>query len=330
MMAENKKLIPASLGGMLARRWLLCFTAAAAIIFGIISPAFLQVTNLLNVLSNACIVGVMGVGLTCIFATGELDFSAGAQVSLASCLMAVVLGRTSFHNYAGAVLLTLLILGLIGLYNAFLHVKIGIPAFIATLGTSYLVKGAAKALTNSKNVNNLPSWPKEFTFMGQGYLFGVIPMPVVILVIVGALVLFYTEYTRAGKYLYAVGSNPAACDYIGIDAKMQKVKGFVITALLCGLAGIMQGSQMNAASPALGENMFVPALTTVFLGAAYGKTGVFNVPGTLVGAVLYALINQGLLMITSELWLKNYVQGTMLLSALIMVVAIRAKERSKK
>ena len=114
MMAENKKLIPASLGGMLARRWLLCFTAAAAIIFGIISPAFLQVTNLLNILSNACIVGVMGVGLTCIFATGELDFSAGAQVSLASCLMAVVLGRTSFHNYAGAVLLPLLILGLIG------------------------------------------------------------------------------------------------------------------------------------------------------------------------------------------------------------------------
>lgn len=326
-MADNKKLIPVSFVSMFARRWLLCFTVAAAIAFGIISPAFLQVTNLLNILSNACIVGVMGVGLTCIFATGELDFSAGAQVSLASCLMAVVLGRTSFQSYAGAVLLTLLILGLIGTYNAFLHVKIGIPAFIATLGTSYLVKGVAKALTNSKNVNNLSSWPEEFTFMGQGYLFGVIPMPVVILVIVGALVLFYTEYTRAGKYLYAVGSNPAACDYIGIDAKMQKVKGFVITALLCGLAGIMQGSQMNAASPALGENMFVPALTTVFLGATYGKTGVFNVPGTLVGAVLYALINQGLLMITSELWLKNFVQGGMLLSALIMVVAIRAKER---
>lgn len=69
---------------------------------------------------------------------------------------------------------------------------------------------------------------------------------------------------------------------------------------------------MNAASPTLGENMFVPALTTVFLGATYGKIGVFNVPGTLVGAVLYALINQGLLMITGELWLKNYVQGGML------------------
>lgn len=328
-MAKKKSLIPESFSGMFARRWLLFFTAATAIVFGIISPAFLQVTNLLNILSNACIVGVMGVGLTCIFATGELDFSAGAQVSLASCLMAVVLGRTSFHNYIGAVVLTLVILGLVGVYNAFLHVKIGIPAFIATLGTSYLVKGVAKALTNSKNVNNLSAWPKEFTFMGQGYLFGIIPMPVVILVIVGALILFYTEYTRAGKYLYAVGSNPTACDYIGIDGKMQKVKGFVITAVLCALAGIMQGSQMNAASPTLGENMFVPALTTVFLGATYGKIGVFNVPGTLVGAVLYALINQGLLMITSELWLKNYVQGGMLLFALIMVVVIRARENRK-
>lgn len=226
-------------------------------------------------------------------------------------------------------MLTLLVLGIVGLYTSFLHVKIGIPAFIATLGTSYLVKGIAKALTGGKNINNLPEWPEEFTFIGQGYLFGVIPMPVVILVMVGAIVLFYTEYTRAGKYLYAVGANPIACDYIGIDGKIQKIKGFVITALCCALAGIMQGSQMNAASPTLGENMFVPALTTVFLGATYGKIGVFNVPGTLVGAVLYALINQGLLMITSDLWLKNYVQGGMLLFALVMVVVIRARERKK-
>lgn len=76
------------------------------------------------------------------------------------------------HNYVAAFILTIAVLTLIGLYNAFLHVKVGIPAFIATLGTSYLVKGIAKALTNSKNVNNLASWPKAFTFLGQGYLFG--------------------------------------------------------------------------------------------------------------------------------------------------------------
>lgn len=328
-MEKKRNLTSNSLRNIFAKRWLLLFTLATVVVFGIISPAFLKMDNLLNILSSACIVGVMGVGLTCIFATGELDFSAGSQVSLASCLMAVILGGGLIKNYIVAVLLTLLVLGIVGLYNSFLHVKIGIPAFIATLGTSYLVKGIAKALTGGKNINNLPEWPEEFTFIGQGYLFGVIPMPVVILVMVGAIVLFYTEYTRAGKYLYAVGANPIACDYIGIDGKIQKIKGFVITALCCALAGIMHGSQMNAASPTLGENMFVPALTTVFLGATYGKIGVFNVPGTLVGAVLYALINQGLLMITSDLWLKNYVQGGMLLFALVMVVVIRARERKK-
>lgn len=328
-MEKKRNLTSNSLRNIFAKRWLLLFTLATVVVFGIISPAFLKMDNLLNILSSACIVGVMGVGLTCIFATGELDFSAGSQVSLASCLMAVILGGGLIKNYIVAVLLTLLVLGIVGLYNSFLHVKIGIPAFIATLGTSYLVKGIAKALTGGKNINNLPEWPEEFTFIGQGYLFGVIPMPVVILVMVGAIVLFYTEYIRAGKYLYAVGANPIACDYIGIDGKIQKIKGFVITALCCALAGIMQGSQMNAASPTLGENMFVPALTTVFLGATYGKIGVFNVPGTLVGAVLYALINQGLLMITSDLWLKNYVQGGMLLFALVMVVVIRARERKK-
>ena len=317
------------LGKKFANHWLLIFTVAVALIFGLIQPAFFKASNLLNILSSACIVGVMGIGLTCIFATGELDFSAGSQLSFASCTIAVLLSAASFNNYILAVIITLVGMVVIGLYNSVLHVKIGIPAFIATLGTSYLVMGITKSLTGGQNLNNLSSWPKSFTFIGQGYLFNIIPMPVVVLVIVGALVLFYTEYTRAGKYLYAVGSNPKACSYLGIDGNAQKIKGFVICSVLCGLAGIMQGSQMNASSPTLGETMFVPALTTVFLGAAYGKIGVFNVPGTLVGAVLYSLINQGLLMITSEVWFKDFVQGGMLMFALIMVVLIRKREARK-
>lgn len=314
---------------ILTKRWLLLFTIGVAVLFGIISPTFLSVSNLLNILSSACIVGIMGIGLTCIFATGELDFSAGSQVSLASCLIAVILGRTALHSYIVGILIVIACMVGIGFYNSFLHVKVRIPAFIATLGTSYILNGTAKALTKSENVNNLPGWPKAFTFLGQGYLFGVIPMPLICLVVVAAIVLFYTEYTRAGKYLYAVGSNARGCDYLGIDGNAQKIKGFVITTVCCGLAGIIQGSQMNAASPTLGTNMFVPALTTVFLGATYGKIGVFNVPGTIVGAILYALINRGLLMITSELWLKDWVQGGMLLLALIIVVLLKRREASK-
>ena len=318
-----------SFSTMLVKRWLLLFTIAVAIVFGIINPKFFQVANLLNILSSACIVGVMGIGLTCVFAVGELDFSAGAQVSLAACVIAVILGKLPIHSYVAGFLLTVAILVIIGLYNAFLHVKVGIPAFIATLGTSYLVKGIAKTLTGGSNINNMATWPKAFTFLGQGYLFGIIPMPVIVLVIVGASVLFYTEYTKAGKYLYAVGNNSVACDYMGINGKAQKIKAFVITSACCGIAGIMQGSQMNAASPTLGENMFVPALTTVFFGATFGKVGVFNVPGTLVGAVLYALVNQGLLMITSDLWLKDFVQGGMLLAALVVNRILIAKFRDK-
>ena len=100
----------------------------------------------------------------------------------------------------------------------------------------------------------------------------------------------------------------------------------MITTVCCGITGIMQGSQMNAASPTLGTGMFVPALTTVFLGATFGRIGVFNVPGTIVGAILYAIINRGLLMITNELWLKYWVQGSMLLAALIIVVLIKRRE----
>jgi ribose/xylose/arabinose/galactoside ABC-type transport system permease subunit len=272
-------------------------------------------------------VGVMGIGLTCVFSMGELDFSAGTQVSIATCLMAVVLSGDLVNSYILGMIITLSILGVIGLYNAFLNIKIGIPAFIATLGTSYLVKGFAKAMTKGLPLNNLAAWPEVFTFIGQGYLFGIIPMPVVVFVMVSLLGIVYTDFTRNGKYMYAVGSNKKACEYMGISVEKQKLKGFIITAVLCGLAGIMEGSMMNASSPTLGESMFVPALTTIFLGATYGKIGVFNVPGTIVGALLYALINQGLIMITTELSIKFFVQGGMLLFALVIVTSIKNKDR---
>lgn len=103
-MEKKRNLTSNSLRNIFAKRWLLLFTLATVVVFGIISPAFLKMDNLLNILSSACIVGVMGVGLTCIFATGELDFSAGSQVSLASCLMAVILGgRFDKKLYSGSI-----------------------------------------------------------------------------------------------------------------------------------------------------------------------------------------------------------------------------------
>ena len=104
-MEKKRNLTSNSLRNIFAKRWLLLFTLATVVVFGIISPAFLKMDNLLNILSSACIVGVMGVGLTCIFATGELDFSAGSQVSLASCLMAVIFGGGRFDKklYSGSI-----------------------------------------------------------------------------------------------------------------------------------------------------------------------------------------------------------------------------------
>lgn len=320
---EMKRMSSAS---FLSKYWLLLFTVGVILAFGAISPEFLSLTNLTNILSGAGIHGVMAIGLTCIFATGELDFSAGSQVSLACCLIAVLISKTSMNNYFLGILIVVAAMIGIGCYNSFLHVKIGIPAFIATLGSNYIFGGLAKAATNSQNIYNLSMASEVFTFLGQGYLFGVIPMPLVVLVIVAAVILFYTEYIRAGKYLYSVGSNPKACEYVGIDARSQKLMAFVISTVCCGLAGILEGSQMNQASPTYGANMFVPALTAVFLGATFGRIGVFNVPGTIVGAILYAVVNRGLLMITSELWLKYWIQGSMLLAALIIVVLIKKKD----
>lgn len=315
---------------IISQYWLMFFTVLVAIGFGALENNFFRVTNLLNILTNACIYGIMGVGLTCIMSTGEMDFSTGGQVSLAAVLMAVTLDHPSINSYMVGILVTLLASVAIGLFNALLHIKVRMPAFIATQGTGFILRGLAKLVTGGVYLQNLRSWPKNYTFLGQGYLFGVIPMPVICLVTVSVFVLVVTERTRTGKYLYAVGSNARACDYLGISSKQQKLKGFLICSVLCGLAGIVLGSMLNGGGAGVADTYQVPAMTTVMLGATFYKRGVFNVPGTLVGAVLTAVITNGLVMVSVPSWMSEVVQGSLMMISIVVVTIMMTRNQPGK
>ena len=239
---------------------LILLTVGITLFFGIIQKNFFTLRNLLNILSSACLTSIAGIGVTCIMSSGEMDYGAGTHLTMGAVLMVVFL--TKLHvNYFVAILMTLGCLALIGLLNAFLHIKGRMPAFIATMGTSFVFTGVAKMLTDGTDLLGVAEVTTPiFTFIGQGYLWGIIPMPLVVLVVVGALMVLFTEHTRSGKYLYAVGSNPEACKYIGINANVQKIKGFVLCSTLCGLAGIVQGSMINGALATLGSSMMLYAM----------------------------------------------------------------------
>ena len=312
-----------SIGKLFGRYWLLVFTILLALAIGIAQPSFFRVTNLMNVLSIACLTGLAGMGVTCIMAVGETDFSSGVQVTMGAVLMAELLNTKWLSNYYIAILITMAIMIAYGFWNSFLNIKIGIPSFIATLASSSLMQGLIKWIMGNNTLYNSSRWPKEFKVLGQGYL-GIIPIPVIVLVIVGVVMMIYTECTVSGKYIYAVGINPEACKYLGINAASQKLKGFLICSVLCGLTGIIQGSMVNGASPTIGDPMLLNSLAVLMLGAIM-KGGVFNVPGTIVGAILMAIISNGLTMFGADSATKDIVQGIVLLFAVTVVSVIRIR-----
>lgn len=311
--------------GFLGKYWLALLTVATFIVFSCLEPRFLSWNNFMVILCQACITCVIAIGNTFIMATGELDFSSGTQCAAATVIMGLLLKQPNFNSYIGAVIITLVFMALFGCFNAFVHITLGLPAFIATFGTSYLLQGIFRVITKDKMYNNLQAWPASFTYLGQGYIFGVIPVLVVVLIILSVLAALYTERTKWGRYLYALGSNPVACDYLGINAKAQKLRGFILCSVFCAISGIMQGSMANMASINIGSSTMMTAITVIFVGATFLKNGVFNVPGTIIAAFLLQMLDNGLTMVGAGAWFRGFIQGVMLLGSLVLVMVFRQR-----
>ncbi len=312
------------MSAFLGKYWLAIVTVATFCAFMILEPKFLSWNNMMAICCTASVAAVTGIGITFVMATGEVDFSAGTQCAAATVIMGLLLKQSWFNSYIGAVLITILFMMLFGCLNAFVHIKMGIPAFIATFGTSYLLQGVFRIITGNQGYYNLQSWPDSFTFLGQGYLFG-IPVLVIALVVLSLIAAVYTEKTKWGKYLYALGSNSTACDYLGINANAQKTRGFILCSIFCAIAGIMQGSMANMASINIGDDSMIKAITVIMVGATFIKNGVFNIPGTLLAAFLLQMIDNGLTMLGTGAWLRNLVQGSILLGSLILVMVFKRR-----
>lgn len=309
----------------ISKYFLLLAVIIVAVIFGIMEPAFLKTSNILTIVNSTCVLGIMGIGLTIVMATGSINFASGSELTLGAIFMAVILASDKVNNYFVALIITFVLVMCIGVLNGIITVKIGVPAFIATLGMQTLLLGFAKYLSNGGNVYS-SNWPECFTTLGQSYVFGKIPLSLIAFIIVGAIAWFLTEKTVTGKNLYAVGANPKACVHVGISVSKYKILGFVLCSVFTCFAGIMQGSMLNGATPYYGSDLLLSALSTLFLGATFWKQGVFNVLGTIVAAILLSEITNGMTMIGAPTFLKNTIQGVILLVAVAVIALINRKK----
>jgi len=306
----------------LSKYFLLITILFVSLIFSLQEPAFRQINNILDIIRSGSIIGLMGIGITYSLMSGEFDLSIGAAATFSAIITGRLLAYPNFNNFLLAMFITLVIACIVGLFNAFNTLVIGIPSFIATLGSLTLLNGITKYMTGGGVFYSL-DWPLTFVRLGQGMIDETIPIPAIILLLVFLFAWNHTERTKTGRYILAVGANPVACLHIGINVRKSKTIAFVFSSFFAGFGGIIQGSMLGSITPGMGDGNLLPAIAAAMLGATFLKPGIPNIPGAVIGAILLAVIANGLTMVGASFFMKDVIQGVILLIAVGIIATVK-------
>jgi ribose transport system permease protein len=271
------------------------------VLFASLTPNFISWANFINVIRQASINIVLAAGMTFVILTGGIDLSVGSVLGVTAVISVAVSLAPAFGWAAiPAALLSGL---LVGLLTGAIVAYVGLPPFIVTLGTYTSLRGAAYLLAGGTTVINSHL---GFAWIGNTGL-GVIPYQVPWLVLIALLVILISAFilnkTVLGVHVYAVGGNPQAARLTGIPVAFVLIFVYGISGLLSGLGGVMSASRLFAADGKLGTGYELDAITAVILGGTSFTGGVGTVLGTLIGALIIAVLNNGLtLMHVSDFW----------------------------
>jgi ribose transport system permease protein len=289
---------------------------------------FATATNARAVLSGSAITGIIALAATISLISGAFDISIAANMSFAISLVGWL--QSAYHvNAAVAVILTLLSGAIVGTVNAFVITRLRVQSVIATLGMSSLLAACAYWVAGGQTI--ISGISQRFTDLGTGKL-ATIPLPVFYLAAVALILWYFLNYTPSGRYLYAVGSNPAAARLAGLSIVRLQWGALIVSGILSSLAGIVLTMQLGASSFGAGDSYLLPAYAAAFLGSTQIKPGRFNVLGTIVALYLLAIGVKGLqLRYPSLPWIADLFQGIALIAAVALgAMASRRRARSSQ
>ena len=282
-----------------------------------ITPSFLSLPNIHVILLAVASIGIMAYGMTLVVITGEIDLSI-AGIAILSCVAGGLLIPTSSAPLIiGATLLTGLTVGLV---NGVLVAVLGIPSLITTLG----MLGISRALANIASGGQAlyPEAIGPYLWLGRGTVLGV-PVPVVLLVLLGAGALLLTRYSVFGRALYATGGNVKAAALSGIDVVRVRVTVFMISGACAALAGMLESARLSYINPAGFEGMELSVLAVTVLGGAALAGGSGSVIGTLIAALIIGLANN----LLNQLGVSIYLQQVVTAGVILAVVLPGVRQR---
>ncbi|MDM7645630.1 ribose ABC transporter permease [Leuconostoc falkenbergense] len=287
-----------------------------ALITTVMNPSFLDPNNLLNLLRQVSINGLIAFGMTFVILTGGIDLSVGAILALTPALSAMMI--TSGVPTLIAMLIGIIFGGLLGGLNGLIITKGGAAPFIASLATMTIFRGATYVFTNgnpitSKAMNN----SFIFQFIGRGYFFG-IPVPVIIMLISFFILYILLHKMTFGRKTYALGGNEKAAFVSGIKVKITKTWIYVISGIMSSAAGMILISRLSSAQPDAGTGFEMDAIAAVVLGGTSLAGGRGRIFGTLIGALIIGTLNNGMNLIGISSFYQQIVKGIVIIIAVLL------------
>jgi ribose transport system permease protein len=309
-----------SFGGSLgALTGLLILCAAVSFL----SPHFLSTRNLLNILQQISIVSVISVGMTFVIISGGIDLSVGSIVAFTGLVMAILM--KDHHLGVWATLpLGLLCGSLIGLVNGLLIAQLRLPPFIATLGTMSIARGAAFTLSGGSPVFSLPE-----SFLAISGRIGRVPIPAIIMIALFLLGGYILKYTRLGRYTYAIGGNESASLLSGINVRFHKIVIYTLSGCFCAISAILLTAKLDSAVPVAADGYELDAIAAVVIGGTSMLGGEGKLSGTLIGALIIGVVNNGLNLLLVPQGPQRMVKGAIIILAVVVDLFRKRRKRAK-
>ncbi len=284
-------------------------------------PTFLKRENLLNIANQIAVIAIVAVGMTMVIVTGGIDLSVGSLIALSAVASSLLI-----RDFAGALEARPLgmalacaagtaVCGAVGLFTGVMVTTFRIPPFIVTLAMMLVASGAAYLLTGGESVYQIP---ESFVWLGRGADLVGVPNAVVLMLLLYAIAHVVMSRTVLGRYLYAVGGNREAARLSGVPVERLLVFAYALSGLLAGLGGVVMASQLKSGSPTYGQMYELYVIAAVVVGGTSLSGGRGKILGTLVGAFIIAVIQNGMNLTNVESYTQKVVLGLVILGAVLL------------
>jgi ribose transport system permease protein len=291
--------------------FLIAFILALGVVITIVNPNFIRPQNIINILGQISIVGIVSVGMGMVLIGGEFDISVGSQISLVGSVLAIIITTTG--NYALAVAAALLLGTALGFTNGIIVTKSRCASFIITLGTRAAYHGMVLVVTRGRNF----SLQGKFEFLGRSTI-GPIPFPVIIFFLVLILAFITLKYTRFGRTLFTAGGNAKAAYLSGVNVDWYKIITYTLCGVLTALASLVLISKLGASYPNTGDGYEMDALASIVVGGVSLWGGKGSAWGIFLGVVVFGVMSNSLNMVNVSPYFREIFIGAIIILASVL------------